>query len=133
MSRTFPMLLLAILFLLLSGCRCCRLSNCFYNHLDDCSDFKAELECLYPPELDISRAGMCDWCASSANRAICPCRCNGTSCCVKPVFYPSKFTTAYRQKQLEEKSTRSKGDLPSEIGSQVIPGTESILPPSPEN
>ncbi len=81
----------------LAGCRCCPASNCYYDAIDDISDHKAQLDRFYHPTLDISRAGMPDWCASRLNRKICPCRCNGMSCQPKPILYPSTYRQRYQQ------------------------------------
>ena len=91
-----------------SGCRCCGVSSHYNDTIDDVGDYKANWEDGYCPKLDISRAGMCDWCSGSLNRSVCPCRCNRSACCRSNVYYPSEHTLAYQAslaaKQSEENS-----------------------------
>lgn len=133
MSRWIAVAVVVMFAVIASGCRCCRLSNPVYNCVDDCTDYKAELDRLYCAKLDISRAGMPDWCASRVNRAVCKCRCDGTSCCVCPVYYPTEYTTEYRLQQAEEAAAKAERKFSSEdIGSQLPAPEETPLPPEPK-
>lgn len=94
-------LCLALLFssLLSSGCLCFRPTYWYANAIDDVSDFKAKLDPLYEPGLDISRVGMPDWNRFGLNRFLCPCengRCHNGRCSrCKPVYYPAEYRIKY--------------------------------------
>lgn len=61
---------------LLSGCRCMPAMEKYHATIDYVSDKDWVLwERLYYPPWDASRAGRPDWCWSSWNRKLCPCRC----------------------------------------------------------
>ncbi len=60
---------------LISGCRCMPGIEKYHNTIDTVSDFDILWDRWYYPPWDASRAGRPDWCSSSWNRKICPCRC----------------------------------------------------------
>lgn len=60
---------------LVSGCRCFPAVEKYHDAIDCASDFDILWDRWYYPPWDVSRAGRPDWCSSSWNRKICPCRC----------------------------------------------------------
>ena len=58
-----------------AGCQCCPTANCHYRTVDCIADIEPELDCLYHPELDVSRIGKADWCSCWWNRVWCGCAC----------------------------------------------------------
>jgi hypothetical protein len=68
-------LLLAVLS---SGCRCGWLDNASGDLIDTLTERRLTWDCLYKPELDLSRIGKPDWCRSPLNRLLCRDKCCGT-------------------------------------------------------
>lgn len=60
---------------LIAGCRCLPGIEKYHNAIDTVSDFDIYWDRWYYPPWDVSRAGRPDWCSSSFNRNVCPCRC----------------------------------------------------------
>ena len=73
--------------LCLAGCQCCPTANCYYDAVDVVADCELELDCLYHPELDVSRIGQADWCRCPVNRLLCGCSCRD-QCCYVPAWGP---------------------------------------------
>lgn len=70
---------IGILFTVLSsGCRCGCLENTSGNLIDTLTERKISLDCLYRPELDLTRIGKPDWCRSPLNRLLCRDKCSGS-------------------------------------------------------
>lgn len=66
-----------------TGCEVCRWKqDCWADVIDDVSDHECELDCLYCPELDISRMGKPDWCQCPINAWLDwrQCSCNRPYC-----------------------------------------------------
>jgi len=59
----------------LSGCQCCRLTNCYANTIDCIVDKQHHFEVLYCPGCDLNRIGRSDWCSYPINRLCCRCAC----------------------------------------------------------
>ncbi len=100
-------------FMLLPGCRCCPSSNCYYNVVDDISDKQLTLDRFYRPTLDISRAGMPDWCQSRLNCKLCGCRCNGTCCRTGQPLYPAEYRLRYEAHLAQEAAKKQSTRTPS--------------------
>jgi len=129
-------LLMASLFT--SGCLCFRPTDWYANAIDDVSDFKAKLDPLYEPGLDISRVGMPDWNRFGLNRLLCPCA-NGRCCRCKPVYYPAEYRMRYwayleeeaRQNEPSEPAPPQPEELPIEPEEAPAPLPTPPMPPMP--
>ncbi len=99
--------LLLLTLCLSSGCFCSPARWCYHDTIDDISDHKVCLDHLYRPGLDISRAGMPDWCQSRFNRRHAPCRCCDGYCRPPLAAYPAEYTLKYRAAQAEKAQQKS--------------------------
>lgn len=101
----YTLLLFCLLGLGSAGCRCSPLAERCYDKVDCISDHKACLDRLYCPRLDVSRAGMPDWCSG---RAHSKCRrCQGRCCCQGQAWYPTEHTMAYRASLAEAEAKKN--------------------------
>ncbi len=75
MLRTATLIGLSCWLSLLAGCRCFPAVEKYHDTIDCVSDFDILWDRWYNPPWDVSRAGRPDWCSSSFNRWVCPCRC----------------------------------------------------------
>ena len=65
------LLLAAACSLWISGCQCCGFTEHYADLIDDVSDQKVALDCLYCPSTDLNRIGKPDWAACPINRVLC--------------------------------------------------------------
>lgn len=90
-----------------SGCRCCSWADTAYRKVDQINETKWCLDHKYKPCLDISRAGMPDWCECSWNQKLCSCRCNGGPCRPCPPAYPIEYTMKYYADMQEKEAAEA--------------------------
>lgn len=125
---------------LFSGCRCVPAMDKYHAVIDGFSttDWIAWEKMYYPP-WDASRAGRPDWCWSSFNRKICPCRCQqgvwGGYCDIQ--HYPPNHPYSYPSQAIPLHGivlqSRRASELPEVMRTPEYPGLtpQNELAPAP--
>lgn len=122
---------------MIAGCRCMPAMEKYHDTIDCVSDIDIYWDRWYHPPWDVSRAGRPDWCSSSFNRKVCPCRCQqgiwyGYANCQHyppnhPYVYPSQAVP------LQGILSPSKPVPPPEVmKTPEIPADPLDAPPKPE-
>ncbi len=125
---------------MLSGCRCFPAMEKYHSVIDCVSDKDWILwERMYYPPWDASRAGRPDWCWSSWNRKLCPCRCQqglwGGYC--DQQHYPPNHPYSYPSQAIPLHGSvlmpRSTKKLPDVMRTPEYPGVSpEETPPAPK-